>query len=111
MKSSTVLQKLHKTHVTLPAKVRYLVIGFIEVNEHHLMLKFQVGPNKNTLFPDTPFWYDHSWSHVELLKFLFRMTIHDAPMYVKCIAKIVITNYFISFVVKIGLFLTFLNRS
>ena len=30
------------------------------------MLQFRVEPKGNALFPDTPFFYDHIWSHVEL---------------------------------------------
>ena len=30
------------------------------------MSKFLVGPNRNASFPDTPFLYNHTWSHVGL---------------------------------------------
>ena len=35
-----------------------VVIGVIEVNERHIMLKFQVGPNRNALIPDHSGFYD-----------------------------------------------------
>ena len=56
---------IHKEfHCSLLSKLGCTAVGIIEVNESHLLLKFQVGPNIN--FPDTPFLTDHVWSHVEL---------------------------------------------
>ena len=53
------------------------------------MLKFLVGPNRNALFPDTPFLYDHM-VFSGAFQFLFTLTIHYAPVQVKCIVKLVL---------------------
>ena len=43
---------LDQQFTSLVAEVGCAVIGVIEVNERHLILKFQVGPNRNALFQD-----------------------------------------------------------